>query len=303
MRSQRQAHALMHLTVLTWGFTAILGRLISMPAISLVWYRLLIVVAVMAGIVQVRGIRFFVPRSALRLYALVGVLISCHWLLFYGCIKYAGIAVAVLCLASATLFTAFIEPFLFRRSIRPSEIAIGLLVVAGVSFLVKVEANSDALGLAMGLGSALLAASFGTLNGKLAREARRELVTFYELSVAAFATALFFAFRPGDFVPFWEITTRDLALLGALAIFCTVFPWLWSLRVLETLSPYTFALAVSLEPVYAMSFAWFLFPGAERLSYRFYLGTALLLALVVANNILNRPRAAGSHRAAASLDS
>lgn len=277
------AHALMHLTVFVWGFTAILGRLISLSAIPLVWYRLLVVLAVMPFIIWWRGLPLRVPFVQLRSFALAGTLVALHWLLFYGCIKHAGVAVAVLCLSTITFFTALLEPLVFKRRAVVSELLIGFGVMIGVGFLVKVETNTDFAGLLMGLGSALFSSAFGTLNGKLARESRGEVMTLYELSAAAVVTTLFFVLQPGTFVSPASLSGTDGVLLLVLGVGCTVLPWMWSLRVLQTLAPYAMALAVSLEPVYAMVLAWFIFPGAEQLTWRFYVGVVVLLGLVVLN--------------------
>ena len=283
------AHALMHFTVFVWGFTAILGRLISISAVPLVFYRLLVVISVMPLIIKWRGLSFGVAPSTLRRFAVVGVLVALHWLLFYGCIKYAGIAVAVLCLSSLTFFTALLEPLMFKRKLSVSELVLGFGVMLGVSVLVKVETNTDAVGLAMGMGSALFSASFGVLNGQLARETRGEVMTFWELLAATVATSAFFALWPGEFVSPWKLSAVDVGLLLLLGIGCTVLPWLWNLRVLKTLSPYALALAVSLEPVYSMVLAWFIFPDAEQLTWRFYVGGGVLLALVAFNTWRKRP--------------
>jgi drug/metabolite transporter (DMT)-like permease len=281
----------MHLTVFVWGFTAILGRLISLSAIPLVWYRLLVVLAVMPFVIWWRKLPMRVPASQLRKFAFAGSMVAIHWLLFYGCIKYAGVAVAVLCLSTLTFFTALLEPIVFKRRAVMSELLIGFGVMLGVGFLVKVETNTDFTGLAMGIGSALFSAGFGTMNGKLARESPGEVMTFYELSAAAVVTSLFFLLQPGTFVAPAALSGKDVALLLGLGVGCTVLPWMWSLRVLQTLPPYAMALAVSLEPVYAMGLAWFIFPGVEQLTWRFYLGTAVLLALVVLNTVRKRPSA------------
>lgn len=283
------AHALMHFTVFVWGFTAILGRLISISAVPLVFYRLLVVISVMPLIIKWRGLSFGVSAATLRRFAVVGVLVALHWLLFYGCIKYAGIAVAVLCLSTITFFTALFEPLVFKRKLSVSELVLGFGVMLGVSVLVKVETNTDAMGLAMGLGSALFSASFGVLNGQLARETRGEVMTFWELLAATVATSAFFALWPGEFVAPWRLSAVDVGLLLLLGIGCTVLPWLWNLRVLKTLSPYALALAVSLEPVYSMVLAWFIFPDAEQLTWRFYVGGGVLLALVAFNTWRKRP--------------
>lgn len=280
----------MHVTVVVWGFTAILGRLISLTALTLVWYRLLMVVVVMAGVVAFRGIGFRISRELGLRFGLVGALVAMHWLLFYGCVKYSGVAVAVLCLSTGTFFTALLEPIAFRRRPTGAELIIGLLVMVGVSLLVKLEAGADTLGLMMGVGSSLFAALFGTINGKLARRSRGEVMTLYELGAATVVTSFFFLWRPEEFVVPSELNLRDVWLLSVLAIGCTVLPWLWSLRVLQTLSPYTLALAVSLETVYAMTLAWFIFPGSEQLTWRFYGGAGVLLGLVAVNTWLKRPR-------------
>lgn len=278
----------MHVTVFIWGFTAILGRLISLHAIPLVFYRLIIVVAAMPLVILWRKLPMRVSGRALRDFALVGTFVALHWLLFYGCIKYAGVSVAVLCLSSVTFFTAVFEPRVFKRKSSPSELIIGFGVMLGVAFLVKVEAKADFIGLAMGLGSAFFSAAFGALNGPLARQHKGEVMTFYELSFAAVVTALFFFVGPDQFVMPTALSAVDVGLLLLLAIGCTLIPWLITARVLQTLAPYALALAVSLEPVYSMALAFFIFPDAEQLTWRFYLGGALLLALVAVNTARKR---------------
>lgn len=286
------AHALLHFTVFIWGFTAILGRSISISAVSLVWYRLILVVPVMAALLWRNRSGFRAPSHLLRAWFGIGVLVALHWLLFYGCIKYSGVAVAVLCLSSSTFFTALGEPLVFRRRVVVGELIIGALVMIGVALIVRFEANASGLGLAMGLGSALFSAAFGTLNGKYATQAPSQRVTLYELTSAAVVTTLFFVVWPNDFVAPLALSLKDFGLLLVLAVLCTVLPWQWSLRVLKTLSPYTVALAVSLEPVYSMGLAYVLWPDSEQLPLRFYLGALVLIALVLINSMLKRPAGA-----------
>lgn len=284
--SSRAAYALMHLTVFLWGFTAILGKSISIRALPLVWYRIWWVVLIMGGVLVVKGLGFRQPR-VWRLFG-VGSLVALHWLLFYGCIKVAGVAVAVLCLSSLTFFTAIFEPVVFRRSFRGYELTLGAVVVVGVVLLLRFEARAEPVGWVLGLGSALFSAAFGTLNGKLARTEGPERVTFFELLGAAVVTSLFFLVWPETFVPPWRLSAADLALLGVLVVVCTVLPWLWSLRVLKVLSPYTLSIAVALEPVYAMGLAVILWPESERLSLRFYVGSSILIALGPVNALLRK---------------
>ena len=285
---KRAAHALLHFTVVLWGFTAIFGKSISLSALMLVWYRVALVVLMVGAVFLFRRGGFRAPLQKLWRWAGVGVVVAIHWLCFYGCIKYAGVGVAVVCLSTMTFFTALFEPWAFRRSVVGHELAIGIAAVVGVALLVRFEAQSDALGLVLGLGSSLFAAAFGTVNGRFAKEDVPEQVTFYELLAATGVTSAALLFFPGQWVAPWQLSVHDGLSLLALSFFCTVLPWLWSLKVLRRLSPYTVSLAVSLEPVYSLVLAYFWFPGSEQLSVRFYLGAASLVGLVLLNAYLKR---------------
>ena len=135
MSDRTCAQLQIHFCVLLWGFTAILGKLIALPALPLVWWRMLLVVAVLALLPRVwRGLRALTPRLALA-YAGIGVLVALHWLTFYGAIKLANASVAATCIALAPVFTAAIEPWAAQRPFRLSELALGVAVILGAVFL------------------------------------------------------------------------------------------------------------------------------------------------------------------------
>lgn len=283
--SRATAHASLQVIVLLWGVTAILGRQITISAIPLVWYRLLVCVVALGAIVPLRRIALRIPRRSILQYSLVGALIGLHWLCFYGAIKHAGIATAVLSLSTVTFFTALVEPIVFRRRIAASELVIGSFVVVGAALLIQVELRTDVLGLALGLGSALLAAVFGVLNGKLAHREPPERLMLYELAAAAVTVTLCFAIWPHTFVAPGALTAPDALWISVLAIACTVVPQVWIIHVLRTLSPFTVAVTVNLEPVYALLLAAVLFTEDEALGARFYIGAGVLFALVIVNGV------------------
>jgi drug/metabolite transporter (DMT)-like permease len=99
----------------------------------------------------------------------------------------------------------------------------------------------------------------------------------YELTAAAVVVS---AFVPFQFV---VPAAADLGWLAILAIACTVVPQIWIIYVLRSLSPFTVAVTVNLEPVYALILAAVLFH--ETLSVRFYVAAGVLFALVVVNGI------------------
>ncbi|MCX5747794.1 MAG: DMT family transporter [Proteobacteria bacterium] len=283
--SRPAAHASLQVIVLLWGATAILGRQISIQAVPLVWYRLIVVVAILAALVPLRGLAIRIPRRAAVQYGLVGTLIGLHWLCFYGAIKEAGVATAVLSLSTITFFTALVEPLVFRRRVDVGELVIGALVVVAASLLIQLELHASPRGLALGLGSAVLAAIFGVLNGKLARREPPERLMLYELAAAALVVSACFAVVPSQFVAPWQLAAPDVLWLCVLAVMCTVIPQIWILHVLRTLSPFMVAVTVNLEPVYALILTAVLFPADQTLGVGFFGGAALLFGLVIVNAV------------------
>ena len=288
-----------------WGFTAILGKAITLSALPLVAWRLMIAVCTLLPwmilkkepLLPRRGSKIDAKidgRALLELWG-TGFLAALHWGLFYGCIKVAGIAIAVITLSTLSFFTAFLEPFVFRRSLQVRDVILGLPMVVGVSMLYRIEGGvpmgggGSWLGLLMGLGSAFFSAALGVVNGKLALEHPSRLVTLHEL-VAAAVTCIGGACLTTGVTSLTGISSHDLMLVGVLAIGCTVLPWEWSLTVVRSLGPYTVAMAVTLEPVYSMLVAYWIFPNSERLTFRFYAGSSLLVGVVLFEAWLKRAR-------------
>lgn len=284
--SRSTAHALLQLTVLLWGATAVLGQAISIHAIPLVWYRLVLTVPIAFAVTVVRRHAIRLPWDRTWRYGVTGAVIGLHWICFYGAIKQAGIATAVITLSTNAFWTALIEPIAFKRRVAVAELGIGVAVVIGAALLVQYELNADVFGMALGFGSSMFASVFGVLNGRFARGERPERLLAYEMLAALVVVSIGFAFDPAT------PTNEDLGWLAILAVMCTVIPQLLSLVVLRVLPPFTVALAVNLEPVYALVLAAVVFPNSEALSARFYVGAGLLIALLVANAARTRARQA-----------
>lgn len=284
-----------HCCVLLWGFTAILGKLISLGALPLVWWRMLIVVAALALAPRTwRGLRAIAPRLAIA-YAGIGVLVALHWLTFYGSIKLANASVGATCIALATPMTALLEPWLARRRFSWRELVLGIAVLPGVALVVGGVPVSMRLGLAVGALSALLVALFGSLNKRLVEHADPLAVTALELgagtlTLVALAPLLPFAFPPLAADLFALPGARDAALLLALALACTLLPFTLSLVALRQMSAFAAQLATNLEPVYAIVLAALLLGEQRQLTPAFYAGAATILAAVFVQPLLTRQR-------------
>ena len=281
MHSTRRAYLELHLAVFLWGFTAILGDLIQLSALVLVWWRVLITpISLLLLMRSFRAIRNM-PRKLVLQYMGIGVLVALHWLAFYGAIKLANASVSLICMATTSLFTAFLEPLFLRQRIKGYEIVLGLMIIPGMALIVNNLEIGMMVGFWVGLAAAFLAATFGTLNKKLVAKAHPYQITFLELGSSWIFLSLLLPFflRSNPGMAFWP-SWWDLSLLLVLALLCTTLPYILSLRALHHLSAFAANLTINLEPVYGIILAWLLLNDNKELSPGFYWGVLIILAAI-----------------------
>jgi drug/metabolite transporter (DMT)-like permease len=277
-----------HFCVILWGFTAILGKLITLQALALVWWRMLIVVAALVLVPAVwRGLRAM-PLRLIAAYAGIGCLVALHWLTFYGAIKLANASVAATCMGIGPAFLALVEPWLTGKRFDARELALGVLVIPGVVLVAGGVPAAMHLGLGVGILSALLVALFGALNKRLVEHADPLTVTAVELGAG---TLLLTALAPllphdGPLLPIPDL--HDVMLLLVLSIGCTLLPYTIALAALRKLSAFYVQLATNLEPIYAIALAIVLLGEQRDLGVMFYLGVAIILMSVFAHPLLAR---------------
>jgi drug/metabolite transporter (DMT)-like permease len=291
----RTAWLQIHFCVMLWGFTAIIGKLISLPALPLVWWRMLLVVALLMLLPRVwRGLRAMSARLRWS-YAGVGVLVALHWLTFYASIKLSNASVGATCMALATVFTALIEPVMTGKRLSKREVGLGIAVIPGVALVAGGVPGDMLIGVVVGTISALFVACFSSLNKRLVEHSDALSVTALEMAAGVAAmtviaplTGLLSPAFGGD--PFVLPDLHDGLYLVALAVVCTLLPFALSLMALRHLSAFGSQLAINLEPVYAIALAILLLGEQRELTPQFYLGVAIILGVVLAYPLLVRPQ-------------
>ncbi|GAB2609888.1 DMT family transporter [Novilysobacter erysipheiresistens] len=300
MTPTSKAFLQIHFCVVLWGFTAILGKLITLPALPLVWARMLLVVVALALLPKVwRGLRAM-PARLLWTYAGIGVLVALHWLTFYGAIKLANASVGATCMALATVFTAMVEPWLANAKFSRRDFMLGIAVLPGVALVVGGVPGDMRIGIAVGALSALFVAIFGSLNKRFVEHGDPLTVTALELGAGTLALTALAPLMPllpipalaeafaGDLLVLPDM--RDLVLLLALALACTLLPFALSLVALRHMSAFGVQLAVNLEPVYAIVLAIVLLGEQHDVTPMFYLGVVIILAAVFIHPLVSRRR-------------
>lgn len=288
MQPVTQARLQIHFCVLLWGFTAILGKLITLPALALVWWRMLLVAGALLLMPKVwRGLRAMSMKLRLA-YAGIGVLVSLHWLTFYASIKLANASVGATCIALGPAFLAFIEPWVARRRFDPRELLIAIAVVPGVALVAGGVPAHMRLGIAVGVLSALFVALFGSLNKRLVEHGDPLTVTCIELGTGALFLTVLAPLMPHTGAAFVLPSAHDATLLLILAFGCTLLPFSLALVALRHISAFATQMITNLEPVYAIVLAILLLGEQRQLDAWFYLGVAVILGAVFAHPLLHR---------------
>ena len=286
--SSKRALIQIHFCVLLWGFTAILGKTITLPALPLVWWRMVLVTIALALLPRFwKGIATLSP-PLLATYAGVGVIVAVHWVTFYGSIKLSNASVAATCMAFAPLFVAFIEPAFARRKFDTNELVFGLAVIPGIVLVVGGIPSGMRLGLVVGIFSAFLAAVFGMLNKRFIEHADALSVTGLEMGAGVVCLTLVSPMMTSTDSVFVRPSAHDAILLVVLALGCTLLPFALSLVALRNMSAFTQALAINMEPVYAIILAIALLGEQRELNRGFYLGVAIVLAAVFCHPFVQR---------------
>jgi drug/metabolite transporter (DMT)-like permease len=281
--THRRALVEIHVCVLLWGFTAILGKLISLPALQLVWWRMLLVSVALTCVPRVWRELARIPARLACAYAGIGAVVALHWLAFYGSVKLANASVAAMTMALAPVVTALVEPAITGARFERHNLLLGIAVIPGVALVVGGIPGAMHGGFWLGVVSAVLAALFNVLNKRFLGARDALAVTALELGAGFLLVTLLSSILPGVSsagpVFVWP-SAPDGAWLIVLALLCTLVPYAVSLGTLRRLSSFTVQLAINLEPVYAIAIAVLFLGEARELSGLFFVGVAIVLAAV-----------------------
>ncbi len=277
-----KAYVQMHLSIILWGATAVLGKSINMSEGLLVWYRMIITTLSLFTFILFTRKSFRVSTKNFVALFGIGVLLMVHWLFFYGAIKYSNVSITLSLFSSTTLFTALIEPVITKKKFNRMELLYSIMAIAGICIIFYSDTNSYSIGIFLAIMAAFVGAFFNILNKKVVHEVSSDVVSFYELLSGLIALTLFLPlyihiFHPVALVP----SNQDWALLFVLAVFCTHFPLVLSLNALKHLSAFTLNLSINLEPVYGITLAFIIFGENKQMGPGFFAGTLLIMLSVV----------------------
>ncbi len=272
----------MHLSVLLWGATGVMGRGIELSEGLLVWYRMIITSVSLFLFIWFTKKSLSISRRDLLQVSGIGCVLMVHWLFFYAAIKYSNVSTTLSVFASTTLFTALIEPVITHKKFNRMELVYSLMAIVGIAIIFYSDTNSYSTGLILALLAAFVGAFFNILNKEVVHKISTEVVSFYEIAAGLVVLTVFLplyihVFQPVKLLP----DTRDWVLLFILAIVCTHITLILSLNALKHLSAFTLNLSVNLEPVYGIALAFLIFGENKNMNAGFFVGTVIIILSVI----------------------
>lgn len=269
--------------VVVWGFTAILGLLISVPAVEVVFYRTLISVLAVALLIKVTNNEYRIDKKSLLKMFLTGGVIGAHWILFFASARVSNASISLIGMATVALWTSILEPLVNKKRVKLFEVLLGLVIIVGIYIVYQVNLSYK-LGLIMAVVSAFLAAVFNVINGNLAKKHHHYAITLYEMMGACLMIILFipiytrFFSSTGIFE--WHLSLSDFLYLLVLALLCTVYAFSASVELLKRISVFASNLFIHMEPIYGIILAVLFFGDTEKMDSGFYLGGIIIVLAV-----------------------
>ena len=276
---------ILHLVILIFGFTGIFGKLISISAEQIVWFRMAIAFLSIGVFLKFRKIGFKSSKKSVLQFLGAGVIVALHWITFFQSIKVSNVSVGLISLSSASLFVAILEPILTKRKWRLRDLLFGFLIIPILGWMFYGNLNYLE-GIIYGVISAFLAALFTILNGQFIQHNRAEKISFYEMLGGFLIITAYFGFTGQLGLEMFNLSFTDISYLLILGIICTAFAFVAATMVMKTLSPFTVAFSVNLEPVYGILLALLIFGDSEFMQTKFYIGAILIISMIILNGDL-----------------
>jgi drug/metabolite transporter (DMT)-like permease len=269
---------ILHFTVFIWGFTGILGALISISAVSLVWYRVLIASVSLFLYFKINKTALRISGNTFLKLVFTGTLVGGHWILFFASIKLSTVPVTLVCLSSITLFTAIFEPLINKTKVSKLEILAGSLIIIGIILIFKFETKYTK-GIITGLISAVFASLFSIINSRQVKKTEAPVIAFYELAGAFLWITIYLLFTNG-FNQSMALKGADIGYLFILGTICTSLAYVAGVSVMRELSAFRVALITNLEPVYGIIMSFVFFKDMNKMTLGFWVGAVIILSTI-----------------------
>lgn len=277
----------LHFIILLWGFTPVLGKLISLSALDLVFWRLILSIISLAVFIFYKKVKFNLSIIEFLEILFMGLIVGAHWYFFYHAIKVSNVSIAMAGFSTITLFAAIIQPIIMKKKFFWGDALYGIIILIGLAIILSFEGGA-VLGVFYGILAALTGAFFGVYNGKLIEKHNSLYITIIEFVGALLFITVIILFQGNGNFELQLVSKSDWIWLLILSLICTTLAFTLSVEIMKVFSPFTVIITNNLEPIYGVFFSVLLFGESEIMSSKFYLGAVIILVCVFSYPFLKK---------------
>ena len=271
--------------VLILGFTGIFGKLISLNTIELVWYRMLIAFITLFTFLAFKKELTKIKKKDFFGLLFVGSLVAVHWFFFFESIKVSNVSVAVVCLSTASFFSAMIEPFFLKRKPKLYEYILGIVVFVTLFLMLEAETKYT-MGYIYGIIASFLGTLFTLYNAKYINRLEASKITMVEMLAGVIIFSILMLINKEIGIINLKININDFLYLFLLGTICTAAVFVWMVEIMKYISPYSLIMAINLEPIYSIVLALINFSESEHMNLSFYIGASVIILVVFLESYL-----------------
>lgn len=287
MFAKNKHYLLLHFIVLIWGCTGIMGAIITASSEKIMFYRTLFTAITIYGYALYKKVNLKISSKALFELFGTGAVIAIHWYCFYESIKVSNVSVCMVTYSSASFFMAFLEPLIYKRKIVWYEVIFGTIVIGTLAYIFNLD-TKYINGILLSLVAAITAGIFALINGNMVKKYNAATISFYEILGVFIISLAYYLFSGKMTYEILKLDLHDTIWLIIMAVFATAFTFIASVEILKNISPYTVMLTVNLEPIYGIIGAYFILDESKYLSTEFYIGTVIIMVMILANGWLKK---------------
>jgi len=271
--------------VLILGFTGIFGKLISLNTIELVWYRMLIAFVTLFTFLVFKKELTKIKKKDFFGLLFVGSLVAVHWFFFFESIKVSNVSVAVVCLSTASFFSAMIEPLFLKRKPKLYEYMLGIVVFVTLFLMLEAETKYT-MGYVYGIIASFLGTLFTLYNAKYINRLEASKITMVEMLAGVIIFSILMLLNKEIGINNLKIDINDFVYLLLLGTICTAAVFVWMVEIMKYISPYSLIMAINLEPIYSIVLALIIFSESEHMNLSFYIGASVIILVVFLESYL-----------------
>lgn len=278
-----------HVSVFLFGFAGLFGKWIHLDAITIVWGRVFFAtIAFGLWFLIKKSNPFKIPISAYFYYFLLGALLAFHWWSFFKSIQMSTVTIGLISFSSFPVFTALIEPLVFKKSWKAVSFVLVLLSSLGI-YLILPEWNWESnysqgafWGVMSGLSFSIIIIynRYLLLKNEQNEKNKALNITFFQdaFAMICLTPLLFFFLEPIN-----TISWLQLVILG---LVFTALAHLLYVNGLKNIEARTASLIANMEPVWGILFAVLLL--GESLDLSIFIGGVLILCSAILSSLFSK---------------